>query len=353
LIERDEELLYRLVASLEKEDFHKESNNFLMLAGIMIYSLISSDTSLLRDTIVKTEELIFGNISYIRAFSNLIGFFTFYIKVAVEQDKRVDFNDQLIGPTIRFISQSLMVYFQKVFEGNEEYDGDKEERKFHEIFYSTIDLVLTNLGKTSKTRQSYISASDIMEMLISITSFMVVEKEVANMGRWMRLINTFFKVIETPLLQCWLYASKFDKSRFAKNIRLRRFFTSELQEEELTLQLIIKLFFDKFRTLDFAAGGYSVFLPTLSKMISVYKDKSGYISCEYGCEKSFIYFNDIIVTICLNERVGDLIEALQNTLSNSCKQYSGSFAKLLSEAEQKKQPKRLAFLRTIWERHTC
>ena len=147
LTSRNQEVIYDLISSIKKESIHKESNGVLILFSVFVYSLIKEDSDLFRDNLLRIESLLFDDEVYFKPFAFLINFFTFYAKECMDSKVRQEFNDQFIYSNVRFLSKSLKGYFEKVYESNEDYDGDLEARKHHDIYFLTLDLVISNIRR--------------------------------------------------------------------------------------------------------------------------------------------------------------------------------------------------------------
>ena len=350
LTSRNPEVIYELISNIKKENIHRESNGVLILFSVFVYSLLKEDSDLFRNNLLKIETLLFDDEAYFKPFSFMINFFSFYSKECMDSKARQEFNDQFIYSNVRFLSKSLKGYFSKVYESNEEYDGDLEAKKNHDIYLLTIDLVIANMRRCSKSTLEYLQAKNIEELLIYITAFMVTEKNLEGSLMWMRRLNTFFKTIDLEYLTIWMYGSEIEKSGFQENLRLRRFFGTAPTLQEYSMQVVILQYIGKLRSLDFNITPVQTFTSNLSKMLTVFKEKSGKISEEKNNEANFLEIIDQILKICLNERDEKPIKDLIQVMHTLCKKYKSSFSKLLQQAEKNNQPRRMTLLKEIWEK---
>lgn len=139
---------------------------------------------------------------------------------------------------------------------------------------------------------------------------MVTEKTLEGSLLWMKRLNAFFKTIDLQFLTIWMYGSELDKGQFSENLRLRRVFGVTPNINEYSMQIVLLQIVGKLRSLDFNVTPVHIYTSNLTKMLSVFKEKSGKISEEKNSEANFLEILDQILKICLNERDDKLVSDL-------------------------------------------
>ena len=83
-------------------------------------------------------------------------------------------------------------------------------------------------------------------------------------------------------------------------------------------------------------------------LFKVFEPEHDSVSLTHGQDKAFLYMAGEIVTMALNQANQQVKEILSSEIAKLITRFRITFAALLVDAEDKKQPKRLDYLKQLW-----
>ena len=119
-----------------------------------------------RATITKMDNSLLENSNFFKPVVNFIHYFCFYTQEHFDKVERLVYYEAIVYFAWKFLALNLKTYFGSIYDGNDEYDGDREAKTMHSVYFQVIDLVVTIVSKTPSQKLKYLS-EDYVEMLFA------------------------------------------------------------------------------------------------------------------------------------------------------------------------------------------
>ena len=94
------------------------------------------------------EATMISNKNFFKPIVNYVHYFCFYSVEKFSKEENLKFYEAVVYFLWKFLASNLKNYFDTIYEGNEEYDGDAESKNYHSIFFQVADLIIGIVSKT-------------------------------------------------------------------------------------------------------------------------------------------------------------------------------------------------------------
>lgn len=128
-------MLYNYLDNMESDTIFKGSSNALTLFSLLNIALWRKDDDLFRATITKMDHNILSNSNFFKPVVNFIHYFCFYTQENFDKVDKLKYYEAVIYFVWKFTATNLEQYFKAIYYENEEYDGDKEARTMHSVYF--------------------------------------------------------------------------------------------------------------------------------------------------------------------------------------------------------------------------
>jgi hypothetical protein len=347
--DRNEEVLYNYLDDMEEDSIFKGSSSALSLFSLLNLSLWRKDCDLFRSTITKVEKSMLQNSNFFKPMVNFIHYFCFYTLEKFDKVDRLKYYEAIAYFAWKFLSVNLKSYFSAIYDDNDEYDGDREAKTLHSVYFQVIDLVIGVISKTPSKKLKYLNSEMVEQLFATLQNFIDTDKNPANKEKWARLLRKLMCGIDREVLGHWIRSIPLDKSKY-QTPRLRRLYNPPYKLEEdqplennsSVLLQVLKNYLDHFRTLE-PEQSLTAMSAVQHMILSIPNDKLTWFEKEYLKEAA-----DMLITRTLNEKDRTLTKRIKQLLVEVGKRFRTVLEVQLKDAEERSRVRRMDLLKEVW-----
>jgi hypothetical protein len=146
------------------------------------------------------EQSILQNTNFFKPMVNFIHYFCFFTTDKYDKADRLRFYQNFVYFAWKFIAINLKSYFSAIYDGNEEYDGDREAKNLHGVFFQVVDLVIGIISKTPSAKLKYLNSDMVEQLFCYLQNFVNTDKNKENQQKWARLLRKLITGIDREVL---------------------------------------------------------------------------------------------------------------------------------------------------------
>lgn len=114
------------------------------------------------------ELVMLYNKNFFKPLASFLHFLCFHLAEKYDKEMSLKFFEAFSYFAWKFAAVNLKGYFEAIYEGSEEFDGDEPTKKLHGIYLQTLDLVVGIIAKTPSAKLKYLDQKMIGDLFSTL-----------------------------------------------------------------------------------------------------------------------------------------------------------------------------------------